>query len=524
MKSIIAFIAVACFAELSFVSGQGGVFDAPARTHYSSNDIPFCFYGVPSDTLAGIEKKSLPKSIKDFLAQMKFIKGGNSVLARNRWLNPTENDTTLLFFNHDKKISTVSFLMSETEVTNGEYREFTDWVRDSIARAFLALKNPKYYSDASTKQINMDIAIDWSDSLLKDFIYLKEQERFYKKNQINTGLLKYSYIDEAGKRISIKIYPDTLRWVLDFSYSFNEPMTGYYFWHPAYNNYPVVGVSWQQAKAYCDWKTKQLKSLFKKLNFESKGFTGYRLPYNYEWEYAAAGGQYSSLHYKAKEAWIADKDGKCHANFGTIRDRNDVYIRYFVEDGAFHTIIVKHYDPNFCGLYEMAGNVSEWTEDAPPPVSLKSYFGCTSGVDTLPKVDFIITEKDNIHTLLKRICEITKLIPDWEEADTISDFGRKRILSDVENLLHDWSIMHTKDSLRIVKGGSWADPPVYLITGMDGIYPEDKSSCKIGFRLAMSLSDYMIPYLYSDSKSKIIRKMEKENMREKRNMQKAKKR
>ena len=51
------------------------------------------------------------------------------------------------------------------------------------------------------------------------------------------------------------IYPDTLVWIRDFSYSYNEPFTRNYFWHPAYDDYPVVGVDWKQAKAFAYWRT-----------------------------------------------------------------------------------------------------------------------------------------------------------------------------------------------------------------------------------------------------------------------------
>ena len=58
------------------------------------------------------------------------------------------------------------------------------------------------------------------------------------------------------KQVPVPIYPDTTVWVKDFNYSYNEPMHNDYFWHDAYNNYPVVGVSWHQAKAFCEWRTK----------------------------------------------------------------------------------------------------------------------------------------------------------------------------------------------------------------------------------------------------------------------------
>src|SRR5690625_8041892 len=61
------------------------------------------------------------------------------------------------------------------------------------------------------------------------------------------------------KKYQINVYPDTLAWIRDFAYSFNEPMSRNYFSHVAYDNYPVVGVNWYQAQAFCDWRTKLWK-------------------------------------------------------------------------------------------------------------------------------------------------------------------------------------------------------------------------------------------------------------------------
>ncbi len=104
-----------------------------------------------------------------------------------------------------------------------------------------------------------------------DSMYLPAAESFNGLRTIDVNKLKfrYSWMDiqkaakaKVGKRSSefiktkkLKVYPDTTVWIKDFAYSYNEPMHNDYFWHQAYGEYPVVGVSWKQAKAFCAWRT-----------------------------------------------------------------------------------------------------------------------------------------------------------------------------------------------------------------------------------------------------------------------------
>ncbi|MFL9482438.1 SUMF1/EgtB/PvdO family nonheme iron enzyme [Chitinophagaceae bacterium LWZ2-11] len=53
--------------------------------------------------------------------------------------------------------------------------------------------------------------------------------------------------------------PDTLVWRSELAY--NEPYVEYYFRHPSYNYYPVVGVTWKQATDFCIWRTDRVNEL-----------------------------------------------------------------------------------------------------------------------------------------------------------------------------------------------------------------------------------------------------------------------
>ena len=124
-----------------------------------------------------------------------------------------------------------------------------------------------------------------------------------------------------------------------------------YFTHAGYNDYPVVGVSWEQATAFCVWRT----NYFKESANLPAGYTiePFRLPTEGEWEYAARAGKNEN-----KYPWATnDLQSSKGCFLGNYKPGNETD----TEDGHLITSKVGSYSPNAFGLYDMAGNVAEWT-------------------------------------------------------------------------------------------------------------------------------------------------------------------
>ncbi|HDP75292.1 MAG TPA: gliding motility-associated lipoprotein [Bacteroidales bacterium] len=301
-----------------------------------------------------------------------------------------------------KTVSVDAFWMDQTEITNNQYRQFVYYVRDSIGRRLLGEINDEFLitedqfgNPLDPPVLNWDIPIDMEDEeqleALGALYYSKEDELFgrkeidtrklffeyywidikqaaQKRNRYNYETLSYDQgevINSLGEKVKVdnrqsfimrdkvNVYPDTLCWVADFTYAFNEPYTNSYFWHPAFDNYPVVGVTWKQATAFCIWRTQTLNKFL-----APRGITiqDYRLPIEAEWEYAARGNLNHSM-YPWGGPYTRNLEGCFLANFKPLRGN-------YVDDGGLIPLPVGTYEPNDYGLYDMAGNVAEWTSNA----------------------------------------------------------------------------------------------------------------------------------------------------------------
>ncbi|CAG5086546.1 Formylglycine-generating enzyme [Parvicella tangerina] len=244
-------------------------------------------------------------------------------------------------------------------------------------------------------------------------------------------------IDSLGMDSAHLFLPDTLCWLENES-PYTEPMASYYFSHPAYDNYPVVGVNYLQTVLFCDWLTDKVQKGLSK-DSKTKGWAkmiSFRLPNESEWEYAARGGLDISA-YPWGESYYVYNDGGYtpKANCGAIIDTLGHIVLPADHDGYRYTSDISSFSPNGYGLYNMSGNVAEWTLDIYNPYAS-------------------IFDYDLNPTFYR---------------DTLSP----------------------KDSVsRVVKGGSFEDLPYFLSCGVrKGImaYTQSKS---IGFSVAITIFQY----------------------------------
>ena len=289
-----------------------------------------------------------------------LIEGGTFIMGR------TEQDVMYKHDNMPRRVTVPTFYMDQTEVRNLDYLEYLYW-------------------------LNRVFAIDYP-------------------------------------RIVQKALPDTLVWREKLAY--NEPLVDYYFRHPAYRDYPVVGVNWLQARDYCNWRSdrvneyllvqygilkhypaqvnddhfnteaylsnqydgdktnRQLKDLSpngdeRRVRMEDGIFLPkYRLPTEIEWEFAALGLIGNTMYERVVERRLYPWNGHITRtddknNYGDMvanfkRGRGDYMgTAGNLNDAASYTAPVYAYWPNDYGLFNMAGNVSEWVMDVYRPLSFE---------------------------------------------------------------------------------------------------------------------------------------------------------
>lgn len=268
---------------------------------------------------------------------------------------------------------------------------------------------------------------------------------------------------DSTEDVYIRTLPDTLVWKSELA--FNDPYVDHYLRYPGFRYYPVVGVSWLQAQDYCDWRTKVVNEQLARDNgMEPEDYQGriplesgivvpaFRLPTEAEWEYASmalVGTQYLDENQSHKRIYPWDghavrnpygaEMGQFLANFK--RGKGDYAgIAGRLNDGAMITDHIYAYPPNDYGLYNMAGNVSEWVWDVYRPMSFRD----VDDLNPIRRDGFLDNEEK------------------YDEANTL-----------------------VSNDTRVYKGGSWKDPAYFMSPGTRRYLPQDTCLATLGFRCAM---------------------------------------
>lgn len=418
-------------------------------------------------------------------------------------MGSVEQDVMYKWDNVPRTMSVSSFYMDETEIRNVDWREYEYWLRRVFSMSY--------------------------------------------------------------PEVVIRALPDTLVWRDELAY--NEPYVELYYRHPAYQDYPVVGISWLQATDYCIWRTDRVNEYIliregvlklnpnqtdeDNFNYDAyiKGqYEGlvkdllidlnpnnelrkvrtedgillprYRLPTEAEWEFAAIGLIGNTIDeriidrriYPWNGHWVRNKDDNWQGEFmaNTMRAKGDMMgVAGKLNDAADVTASVRSYWPNDYGLYQMAGNVSEWVMDVYRPLSLEDMneFRAFRGnvFETYAKdEDGYLQIKDSLGRMVMRNVSEDNAEDDlgnrrnYKKSDNIS-FLDGEFSSSVhfkneafkeeskKNKLMYETAVHSllSDRARVYKGGSWKDRIYWMAPGARRFLDERQSTDYIGFRCAM---------------------------------------
>jgi formylglycine-generating enzyme len=356
---------------------------------------------------------------------MVYVPGGSTIIRYNQ--SSTDSNAV-------KKVSLSSFFIDKTECTNQQFRQFTEWVIDSVAICGY-LKDDSYFKEAPNADSTVKRHIDWSkvdhkkiwgstDPDVMEKLKPMRDENGEIKKEMYTFEFKYlrAYGSNPKAKVGeyahevVNIYPDEKIWAKDLTNAQVDVMVENYFTTPPYDDYPVVGVTWKQARAYAYWRSATSGMYSEVADYMKYYRLVYSLPTEAQWVYAA-GQDMRAVNEKNKkvpdgfalEREDVDKNDKKDNTDTTAKlpdvaaapvktdsattaaapstpidmgkvdsthvDRDQLGLLEnfkqdegeYTTDGASFTLPVMAYAPNDFGIYNMVGNVAEWVIDAYSP-------------------------------------------------------------------------------------------------------------------------------------------------------------
>jgi formylglycine-generating enzyme required for sulfatase activity len=246
-----------------------------------------------------------------------------------------------------------------------------------------------------------------------------------------------------------------------------------YFRHPKYKNYPICGVSYRQADDYCKWKTQQLNNSLQKKGVK-KIKVKFRIPTAYELEYAML---YNANNKRVN--YYDFKEALHNANTGDIIDKNNVPVKYGIEDGYYDLAPVNAFKQTKDGLYNVWGNVAEWTSSTPKEAT---------SIDTL-SMGWIMEPRlqRKLEAERKEAAEKNKENEETEGVYTHLAIKRSWVGSDtVAEELNAYNIYHNPQ-YRIVKGGSFYHGAYYIQPAAIIPVKENEQHAWLGFRMVLEI-------------------------------------
>jgi sulfatase modifying factor 1 len=381
-----------------------------------------------------------------------------------------------------RRVTLTAFFIDATEVSNKQYRRFVDWVADSIAVTDF-IKDPKYFYKTKIKSKTKGVKdstvqrINWSKINITSKIPFWQNTDLQSKltglvlpsggkRILNKDKVKFTYVHvqaggpNDGKSVTdtVNVMPDNNVWAEDFPNSQSDIYVNNYFTNKAFESYPVVGVNWKQARAYSNWRG--IISGSQDEGLKDFGLR-FNLPTEAQWEYAASGGENNAESVAGNVAAYTtinvvpsyiNKKNKKNLPIANFKQGDGNYTK----DGSTYTLPVKSYAPNLFGIYNMQGNVAEWTLDAYSP-SAREF------VDDLNPV-LLFDAPDNDVDVMKR---------------------------------------------KVVRGGSWKDNAGDMNTATRNYEVQGTAHSYIGFRCVMLAPDLLTEQVKTRSAIKTPKKSKK---------------